>query len=358
MVSVLIVFFCLFRYRTFGRCIKVLRPPSESSLQGFIEDAYAGFISIRANHAHRPVQAPNPSPGNLNRKLADWKNAESQGSFFERFDACMERSTTSIYLELSLTRWLDIRLSFIAAIFVTTFALAVVCMPELNKAAYAEFHFDDDKYDSTDNESGKSSWGLQLDTILVALALAYSLSLLPVLHNMIDDCIDFETNLNAFNRVSEVANLAPEGQAVKAGDPSSDAGLGGTRLLVNGVAKNGGSGDAAFARQTHWQRSIVVGARANPRLGSVKFENIVARYRVNLPPVLSGVSFSMLPGSLVGVLGRARSGKSTLCSVLLRLLDPEQGGRVMMDTILRSRSFGSKSSSIYEILLIYLVMVE
>lgn len=335
MVSVLIVFFCLFRYRTFSRCIKVLRPPSESSLQGFIKDAYAGFISIRANNAHRPVQAPKPSPGNLNHRLADWKNAESHGSFFERFDACMERSTMSIYLELSLTRWLDVRLSFIAAILVTTFSLAVVCMPELNKAAYSEFNSDDDKYDSTDNESGKSSWGLQLDTILVALALANSLSLLPVLRNIIDDCMDCETNRTAFDRLREIADLAPEGQAVEAGDPSSDAGLGSTRRLVNGVAKNG-LGDAAFARQTHWQRSIVVGARASPRLGSVKFENIVARYRVNFPPVLSGVSFNVLPGSLVGVVGRARSGKSTLCSVLLRLLEPDQGGRVIVFTKLCS----------------------
>ena len=318
--------FSVFSYCTFSRATQELQAPPESSLLSLTEDAFDGLISLRAYHAHRPLQKSMPSvppspdlaPASFvdkDSRPAEWEVLDPHGSLLERFDVGMERSTVSVYLELNLKQWLAARLSFITAMLITTFALLVVCMPELNKAAYSEFHSDDDNIDSANNESGKSLWGLQLDTTLVALALACSLSLPPVLRSTVHYCMDCESNVVAFKRLNELAHLAPEGQAVN------------TRL--RGAVATNGSGDAAFGRQTQWLQGVLVGARASPRLGSVKFEHVVARYRTNLPPVLRGVSFTALPGSLVGIVGGAKSGKSTLCNVIVRLLEADSDGWVI-----------------------------
>lgn len=66
--------------------------------------------------------------------------------------------------------------------------------------------------------------------------------------------------------------------------------------------------------------------------GSVSFENVEFRYFENTDPVLSGVNFSVEPGSLVAVLGETGSGKTTLMSLIPRLIDPERG-RVEVDEL-------------------------
>ncbi|EGZ18266.1 multidrug resistance protein ABC superfamily [Phytophthora sojae] len=70
-----------------------------------------------------------------------------------------------------------------------------------------------------------------------------------------------------------------------------------------------------------------------PRTGAVVFENVSMRYRDDLPLVLKGVSFSVASGEKVGICGRTGSGKSSLMSVLFRVVEIPTTGRVLIDGV-------------------------
>ena len=42
--------------------------------------------------------------------------------------------------------------------------------------------------------------------------------------------------------------------------------------------------------------------------GAIKYEQVVARYRSDLPPVLKGLSFDIKIGEIVGLVGRTGAG--------------------------------------------------
>lgn len=69
-----------------------------------------------------------------------------------------------------------------------------------------------------------------------------------------------------------------------------------------------------------------------PRTGAVVFENVTMRYREELPAVLKSVSFQISSGEKVGICGRTGSGKSSLMSVLFRVVECA-GGRVLIDGV-------------------------
>jgi subfamily B ATP-binding cassette protein HlyB/CyaB len=66
--------------------------------------------------------------------------------------------------------------------------------------------------------------------------------------------------------------------------------------------------------------------------GSVTFEGVHFRYRVDGRPVLRDLSLDILPGTVIGIVGRSGSGKSTIAKLIQRLCIPE-GGRVLIDGI-------------------------
>lgn len=66
--------------------------------------------------------------------------------------------------------------------------------------------------------------------------------------------------------------------------------------------------------------------------GQVTFDQVTFRYRANAQPVLQGLSFSVRPGSVIGIVGRSGSGKSTIAKLIQRLCLPESG-RVLIDNI-------------------------
>ena len=82
-----------------------------------------------------------------------------------------------------------------------------------------------------------------------------------------------------------------------------------------------------------------------PRHGGICFEEVSCRYHASLPLVLEGVSFDISGGEHIGIVGRTGAGKSTLISMLFRLVEPASGnvsidGRSTLEVgleVLRSR---------------------
>ena len=62
---------------------------------------------------------------------------------------------------------------------------------------------------------------------------------------------------------------------------------------------------------------------------SVSFADVSFRYGDD-PPVLDGLNFNIAAGSIVALVGATGSGKSTLCELIPRLVDPD-GGTVALD---------------------------
>ena len=64
--------------------------------------------------------------------------------------------------------------------------------------------------------------------------------------------------------------------------------------------------------------------------GEVCFQEVDFRFSDSTPLVVRNVSFTIQPGSFVGIVGRSGSGKSTIMKLLPRLYKPE-AGRILID---------------------------
>jgi ABC-type multidrug transport system fused ATPase/permease subunit len=67
-----------------------------------------------------------------------------------------------------------------------------------------------------------------------------------------------------------------------------------------------------------------------PSSGSIAFEDVILRYRPELPPVLHGLSFTVPPNEKLGIVGRTGAGKSSMLNALFRIVEIERG-RILID---------------------------
>jgi len=75
------------------------------------------------------------------------------------------------------------------------------------------------------------------------------------------------------------------------------------------------------------------GRTALPKIrGSISFEHVTFRYRLDGPEVLKDISLNVAAGQVIGIVGPSGSGKSTLTKLAQRLYVPESG-RVLVDGV-------------------------
>lgn len=67
-----------------------------------------------------------------------------------------------------------------------------------------------------------------------------------------------------------------------------------------------------------------------PSSGTIKFQDVVLRYRPELPPVLHGIAFTIEASEKVGIVGRTGAGKSSMINALFRMVELE-GGSIFVD---------------------------
>ena len=65
--------------------------------------------------------------------------------------------------------------------------------------------------------------------------------------------------------------------------------------------------------------------------GKIEFKNVTFSYPESEIPALKDVSFTILPGEHVGIIGRIGSGKSTIEKLILKLYDPDEGSILIDD---------------------------
>ncbi|KAG1673861.1 hypothetical protein FOA52_012886 [Chlamydomonas sp. UWO 241] len=135
-----------------------------------------------------------------------------------------------------------------------------------------------------------------IDPALAGLAILYALDLTRYLKHGTNMASLAEANFNSVERIVEFMEPEPEAAA----DTSPDV----LKLMPK-----------------DW-----------PTHGAIEVEGLVMRYRPEMPLVLKGVSFSVLAGEKVGLVGRTGSGKSSILLALFRMVEPE-GGRVLIDGV-------------------------
>lgn len=64
--------------------------------------------------------------------------------------------------------------------------------------------------------------------------------------------------------------------------------------------------------------------------GNIRFQKVVFRYDPDGPEIISDMSFDIKPGTVLGIVGRSGSGKSTISKLIQRLYVPEKG-RILVD---------------------------
>ncbi|KAH7122775.1 P-loop containing nucleoside triphosphate hydrolase protein [Dendryphion nanum] len=69
-----------------------------------------------------------------------------------------------------------------------------------------------------------------------------------------------------------------------------------------------------------------------PKFGGIQFREVIATHKKAKKPTLNNISFAIPPGTKLALVGRSGSGKSSLISALLRLMDI-QSGSIVIDGI-------------------------
>ena len=197
---------------------------------------------------------------------------ESEGLFMHTNQARLDRNIRAAFPAAAANRWLAVRLEFLGNSIVGIAACLAVLEADTRGHAVA---------------SG-----------LAGLTLTYALSVTSILNWLLRTFTGAEMQMVAVERLIDWSSLTPEGDS-------------------------------------HVPDEAQVGVTESwPSQGAISFKNVSMRYRAELDPVLSKVSFEVLAGESVGIVGRTGSGKSSLLVSLYRIAEIENdGGAISIDGI-------------------------
>ena len=124
------------------------------------------------------------------------------------------------------------------------------------------------------------------------LVLAQSLTLVGIYQYCVRMTSEFENQMTSTERVLEYSHIKPEAD-----------------LKIAGKVED-----------KDW-----------PSKGEIVLKDVNLRYDRNSEPVLKGISFQVKAGEKIGIVGRTGAGKSSLISMLFRLVEPE--GNIFIDGV-------------------------
>ncbi|KAK5801846.1 P-loop containing nucleoside triphosphate hydrolase protein [Linnemannia elongata] len=187
-----------------------------------------------------------------------------------------DRAANAYFVTTVASRWLHFRLECLGATVVLAASLLVVLETVRSKGA----------------ESGAALDGK------AGLALNYALTATYGITFLVTSVTDLQNRLVSVERVKEYCEIPTEAP-----------------LKIEGVDKD--------LEDREW-----------PREGGVAFRNYSTRYRQGMDLVLKKVSFEVLPGEKVGIVGRTGAGKSSLALALFRIVEAaNNGGSIWIDGI-------------------------
>ncbi|XP_071568154.1 multidrug resistance-associated protein 1 isoform X1 [Temnothorax nylanderi] len=128
---------------------------------------------------------------------------------------------------------------------------------------------------------------------LVGLSVSYALQITQTLNWLVRMTSDVETNIVAVERIKEYGETALEAP---------------------------------------WKNTEYTPPKEWPKHGRVDFKNFKVRYRQGLDLVLNGLTFSVLGGEKIGIVGRTGAGKSSLTLSLFRIIEAAHG-KILIDDI-------------------------
>lgn len=86
------------------------------------------------------------------------------------------------------------------------------------------------------------------------------------------------------------------------------------------------------AQEAPWKNTEFTPSKEWPKHGRVDFKDFKVRYREGLELVLNGLTFSVLGGEKIGIVGRTGAGKSSMTLALFRIIEAAQG-KILIDDI-------------------------
>lgn len=268
-----------------SREVKRIEALSRSPVFSHLSETLDGLVTIRA----------------LNRKQI----------FLDMHKVLINDNCRAFFSFIAASRWLGFRLDVIVTVLLMLSTFGAVACKEAD---------------------------LAVDPNLLAVGIMYVIQLAGLFQWCVRQSAEVESQMVSVERVlgftrlpCEPALHGPANVGETDNPPPPDA------IAISNAddavaAKKGAESDrCAGAVIPSPPKSDVFSHRPNwPERGEVVAYRYGASYREDLPPVLQDVSFTIRPGSRVGVVGRTGAGKSTLVGSFLRLVN-STGGAMYID---------------------------